>query len=306
MKIGLVILFFTILSGIILNGCRTSIEVSSHQGSDPNPENKTIENIVFFLAHQDDDVFISSRIKHHAEANDNVYVVYTCLSYHRGERYKERRIKESRAALGSLNIPDDHVFYLGYPDMASHKHINSLIQSTDSIFHILQPDILYTSAYEGGNIDHDVANLVIAHLKFEKAYPFKAFEFPEYSGFDTHLKFKYRNFPTSPETYVKKLSKEDYISVIRHWNFYKSQKFPVNFLMAFTSGKKNIFGYEYYRPLPRYNYNQKPPSERIAYEKYLKATFDEFLMETQSLPVVQQQESASPTTFPEMGVDMGK
>jgi len=293
------------VSGLFVYGCQTQAKLTHPHHTNPVPANIAAENVVFYIAHQDDDVFISSRIQHHLKSNDNVYVVYTCLSYQHGQGYKIKRIKESNLAMQALNVQPDHVIYLGFPDMESHKHISELINTTDSLFSIIKPDIVYTSAYEGGNIDHDVANLSISHLIYEHGYGFQAYEFPEYSGYDTRFKFKYRNFPDSPETYVKKLSEEEYKTVIQHWDFYKSQKFPINILMAITSGKKAIFGYEYYRRLPRYDYSQKPPSGKIAYERYLKATFNDFIMETQVLPTTQTGRTMSQPDI-SIGDDLGK
>lgn len=279
-------ILFTIISVLAFTSCRTSFETSI--STPPNPPNTKHENVVFYIAHQDDDVFISSKISEHLRSNDNVFVVYTCLSFQRGERYEKKRVNEATSAMNALNVPESNIVYLGYPDMESHKHMNNLISATDSLFHELKPDVVYTSAYEGGNIDHDVANYVISQLKYKRGFLFEAFEFPEYSGYNTNMKFKYRNFPDEPTTYVKKLSDEEYAVVSQHWDFYRSQKFPINFLMAFTIGKRNIFGYEYYRPLPRYDYSKKPPTGSIAYEKYLDATFDDFIMETQSIPEVEE------------------
>lgn len=230
---------FIIITLLAFNSCKSTL--NSGISIAPYQENKKTEIVIFYLAHQDDDVFISSRISKHIKTGDNVYVVYTCLSYQRGERYKQKRINEAEKALRHLNVSKNNIIYLGFPDMESHKHLNDLIGATDSLFKVIQPNIVYTSAYEGGNIDHDVANYTISQLLFKQGYGFKAYEFPEYSGYNTHWKFKYRNYPDSQKTYVSKLSLAEYKKVAKHWDFYRSQKYPVNFLMALTSGKKTIF-----------------------------------------------------------------
>lgn len=293
MRITIKLNILIIISVLLFSSCKTSYNTSIKTA--PNPPNTKTENVVFYIAHQDDDVFISSKMNEHIQSNDKVFIVYTCLSYQRGERYKNKRIKESNLALSAFNVPKSNIIYLGFPDMESHKHMNKLIQTTDSLFRKLKPNIVYTSAYEGGNIDHDVANYVISQLKYKRGFLFEAFEFPEYSAYNTNLKFKYRNFPNEPKTYIKELSDEEYELVSKHWDFYRSQKFPINLLMAFTIGKRNIFGYEYYRPLPLHDYSQKPPCGNIAYEKYLDATFDEFIQETQAIP---EYNTPTTTVFP--------
>lgn len=303
MRIGLNIFLFVLGLAFFFQSCKSTLNTTLHKV--PNPPNNKSENVVFYIAHQDDDIFISSKISEHLKLGDEVKVVYTCLSYQRGEKYKEKRVNEAEKALSYLKVPLSNVHYLGYPDMESHKHLDKLIHSTDSLFKLIKPDVVYTSAYEGGNIDHDVANYTISHLIYKQGYSFEAYEFPEYSGYKTCYKFKYRNFPVEQKTYIEKLSKEEYKKVINHWDFYKSQKFPINILMAVTDGKKNIFGYEYYRPLPLYDYSQKPPSGEVAYEKYLDATFDEFIFETQAIPTVQKKRNSSIEPYP-ASFDMGK
>lgn len=247
--------------------------------SAPESHSEISKNIVFYLAHQDDDVFISTKIQDHINANDIVYVVYTCLSYQKGIKYKEKRIKEARTALKQIGILNSKIYFLGYPDTESYKHIEKLIKKTDSIFQIIVPDVIYTSAYEGGNIDHDVANFVINYFRTEKNMSFDAYEFPEYSAYNTNLVFKLRSFPFQQQTYIRELKKEEYKKVLNHWKVYKSQRLSFGLYMMITTGKRYALGYEFYRPLPYHNYFELPPTEHIAYERYLNATYEEFIEE---------------------------
>ena len=272
--------YFTLIC-ILLVSCST-IKVTNRI-DEPYLQNDITENVLFYIAHQDDEVFILSKIKEHLNSEDNVFIIYTCLSYQNGEGYKEKRINESKRALESINIKPQNVFYLGFPDGNSHKHLKSLIQKTDSLLSIISPNIIYTSAYEGGNIDHDIANFVIGYLNKNDNHTYIAFEFPEYSGYKTILTFKLRSFPQYPETYIRKLSKKKYKEVLEYWKNYKSQKFPFGFYMSVTTGKKVAFGYEYHRKLPNHNYLEKPPTLKIAYEKYLKAEFMDFKNEIEKI-----------------------
>lgn len=239
--------------------------------------------VVFYLAHQDDDVFISSKIQEHINNCDSVFVIYTCLSYQRGDNYKLKRIFESKSALNFLGLNSSQIVFLGYPDTKSHKHLNNLISTTDSLFKIIKPNLIYTSAYEGGNIDHDVANFVINFLRNKKKISALLYEFPEYSAYKTKLFFKMRNFPDMPKTEIRELNRIEFKTVKMHWDFYKSQKIPLGIFIRITAGEKKTFGYEYIRQLSYYDYSQLSPTNSVAYERYLDATFEEFIFEVKKI-----------------------
>lgn len=274
--------YFVLIAILMVSACAGTNNFTIQNTIFTHGEEKQ-ENVIFYIAHQDDDVFISSKIQKHIQSGDKVFVVYTCLSYQRGKKYKERRVQESYSALNYLGLNEDQIFFLGFPDTRSHNHLPELIATTDSLFQILAPDIIYTSAYEGGNVDHDVANFVINYLRDQDKTPPLLFEFPEYSGYNAGIMYRMRSFPSTLSTSIRELNENEYETVKNHWDNYKSQKPSTGLIINMTVGKKKTFGYEYLRLLPNYNYFELPPSNSIAYEKYLDATFEEFKQEIRNL-----------------------
>lgn len=261
-----------ILLSLLFVGCASykySVNIA-----DPAPINATAENVIIFVAHQDDETFILTKIIEHLKSGDNLHVIYTSLSYQNGESYKNKRILESKTALKSIGVDSDNVLFLGYPDGRTYKYLKEIIYKTDSLFYHIKPDIVYTSAFEGGHIDHDIANFVISYLM--TSHDYLSFEFPQYSGYKTWLTFKLRSFPKKPETHIRKLTKYEFQKVKEYWKYYESQHFPFGFYMSMTRGKKKSLGYLFLRKQPQYDYLELPPTGNVAYKKYLKADFNDF------------------------------
>jgi hypothetical protein len=152
--------------------------------------------------------------------------------------------------------------------------VNELILRLDSVISKFKPKIIYVPAYEGGNIDHDIANYCVAqlHNKLTRIY-----EFPLYSAYKTILiPFMHRNFPETLGTKVYPLDKSQYRFVKDYWEYYHSQKLRFELYLRLASSFKHVFGYEYIRELPQYNYHELPPTRNIAYKRYTKAKFSDF------------------------------
>lgn len=278
-------------TAIVLLGALLTVIICRRDFNDNTPDfTRTIQShdevhtVLVYVAHQDDEVFISSKIQEHISMGDNVYVVYTCLSDQKGLKYRNKRIIESYQALKFIGLKKENIIYLGFPDTKSHLHLKEILIRTKTVIDSLKPDLLYTSAYEGGNIDHDVANFIIGYLKGTQKPVIRVFEFPEYSPYKSIFPFRIRSFPESPPTIIRKLTKVEFKRVKAHWDFYKSQKFRFGLFLEITVGKKKAFGYEYLRPLPSHNYKLPPPAGRIAYHKYTPYDFSDFVREINKIP----------------------
>lgn len=81
---------------------------------DESKDNKTI---MVFAPHQDDEALMANPIMYsHAKRDDDVYVVMGFGSDPTGtlDSYGSKRLKESKKNLERLDIPGDHLIYLGY------------------------------------------------------------------------------------------------------------------------------------------------------------------------------------------------
>ncbi len=233
--------------------------------------------VLLVIAHQDDEVFILSRIKKHLELKDSVFFVWTAASYQKDEEYKNIRIEESLSLMKLLKIPYENIYFLSYPDSKTHLFMDSMYIDLYKIIKKIRPTIVYVPAFEGGHIDHDVANVITIRVTKQLKLNTQIFEFPEYSSYNTpfFLPFKMRAFPDTLETHCRELKNNEYNFILDSWDIYRSQHFPLNYYIGLFSTDKVTFGYEYIRKIPEYDYYQQP-DYGVAYESFLDVSFEDF------------------------------
>ncbi len=238
------------------------------------------KRVLLVVAHQDDDVFIVSRIKRHLEAGAEVWVVWTASSEPFGEEYAERRVEEARQAAGLLGIPRSNLYFLRYPDGATHRALLEIITELRAVIAGVGPDIVYVPAYEMGHIDHDIAHFAAVRTTRDLDLDCRLVEFPIYSAFQTGwpFPFRLRRYPKSLETQVRALAEDEYGFVVQYWGVYASQKSRFGLYMSFISSKRSVLGAEFTRDVPAYDYEAPPFDARAAYEKFLNdVTFGDFV-----------------------------
>jgi len=266
---------FLIISIFVLVGCSRSPNLMNSYDDYPFvlPSGK----VLLVVAHQDDEVFITSRIKRHLEFNDSVYIVWTAASYQKDDEYKNTRLRESENFLDFIKLKKQNTFNFLYPDGYVYKHLDSLIEKLTIVVKEIQPSIVYIQAFEGGHIDHDVSHFATVIALKENNSNAKIYEFPEYSSINTpfFLPFKMRELSNNYKTYVRKLYKEEKEFVYKAWDIFESQHFPLHYYIWLVSGLDKTFAYEYIRVLPKYDYTKRH-SFGVAYEFYLESDFNDF------------------------------
>jgi LmbE family N-acetylglucosaminyl deacetylase len=237
-----------------------------------------VRRVLFVVAHQDDEVFIVSRIWHHLQVGDQVFIIWTAASCQKGQDYQQERLLESRTLMKKLGIPESNFAFLNYPDGETYLHLGAIAHDLKVRIQTIDPQVVYVSAYEGGHIDHDIAHYCTVEALRQLGRSPEVYEFPEYSAYGTWgiLPFRMRNYPDSLATQRRVLSNEEYQFVLGCWAIFKSQQFPMNPLMRVAGGWRKTFGVEYLRKLPQYNYLEPPPTQKIAYERFLKANYATF------------------------------
>jgi LmbE family N-acetylglucosaminyl deacetylase len=251
-------------------GCQpmtTSLMSSGHQ------------QVLLVAAHQDDDVFIVSRLRSHAAKQDDIYVIWTATSTPFGDSYAKERIVEAEKAMSLLGVSKDRYYFLKFPDGQTYKDISAITTEVKTLLKKIQPTIMYIPAFEIGHIDHDVAHFSAVRALNELGYQAQVFEFPLYNAYQTDrlLPFKMRKLTPIPATQCRILTKEEYEYVSTYWDVYQSQHFPLGWFISLTVGKRRTFGIEYLREAPNYDYQKKPFDAQPAYERFLDhVTFQHF------------------------------
>ncbi len=271
-KFSLFVLLITIIS------CSTT-KLPSNCKSNCNDVPDSLKSALFVFAHQDDEVFIVTRIVEHLRQNDSVTCIWLSKSYFRGEKYKEKRISESKSALKLLGIKSHNLFFLDLPDGETQNHIPEIIMKLKPLISMVDPDVVYVPAFELGHIDHDITNFTTVQSIKELAMNPSIYEFPLYNVYHTSkiIPFKVRQLPDSLNTCCRILTKDEFNNVLNFWYLYPSQYYPLDPFIRYTVGYRKAFGIEYYRKVPDYNYLEKPFEADAAYERFLKGvTYQDF------------------------------
>ncbi len=236
------------------------------------------QKILLVVAHQDDEVFILSRLIKHLENGADVKIVWTSHSISDGEDYRKQRISESKNAMGLIGISLNNLCFLNLPDGETYKYPNEIKEKLEDILLKYKPSIVYIPAYEGGHIDHDICHFITVRSIKILGLKNEIIEFPLYNAYESSIfPFRIRSIYPGLDTVCNKLSESEFKYVKEIWDIYKSQHSRFGLFMDLTIGIKKTFGYEFYRDLPLYDYTKPPVNGKIAYEKYLNASFNDFL-----------------------------
>lgn len=144
------------------------------------------KNVLFFLAHYDDEIGVFERIKYHTSLNHNVIILYLTSSSFDGKKNIKRENK-TVAVLRRLGIQKKNIIFYGklnnIPDLKLYKNFKSVYTDCLKIFKGYEPiKNIYTHSYEGGHPDHDAANIIIRMLCKKLSLNDNFFQFPLYSG----------------------------------------------------------------------------------------------------------------------------
>ncbi len=228
--------------------------------------------VLLVVAHQDDDAFIVSRLRHHVLAGDSVFVLWTAYTTFPDTGAGNTRIREAREAMALLGIPPSCYSFLRFPDGETDLYACAIAKHIRDLVLRIRPAVVYVPAFEGGHIDHDIAHVATVFALKEAHWECAVREFPIYSAFHfvPFLPFVFRNLPDTPATDCRELSGEEYSFVLRYWATYRSQQFPLDPFMALLPGHRIVFGREYIRDVPAYDYLKEPDGGPIAYGRFLR------------------------------------
>lgn len=155
------------------------------------------EKNMFILAHPDDETIVaglSKRINDSKKETTSTWIWTTNSSSNTPDKREEESIK----AMSVLGIRRDKLVFLRNSDV----HIRTYIKDDNDkyaadffgsikncfvdIIDIMRPEKVYVGAYEGGNITHDIVNLLVKNAVDELNLGIKLIEFPQY-----HLELPY-------------------------------------------------------------------------------------------------------------------
>jgi LmbE family N-acetylglucosaminyl deacetylase len=224
----------------------------------------TARRVMYVFAHQDDEVMIAARLKTDVAAGREVALVWITNGDKGGDPVI--REKECRAAMAHLGVPEASLHYLGYEDQESYKKINEEYRETLKIARAARPEVIFSNAYEGGNIDHDVAHFVAAMVARALSPQPVHYEFPLYNSYKGTYQVAKFIPRAGVETLATPLDDALVALKLKMLDFYPSQQALFNVMGRLVNKKQLKKHGEPYRRTPDYDYLNPPTEGRLGYE----------------------------------------
>ena len=243
-----------------------------------------MQNKIFILSHQDDEIAILNHIKKTVQSNDKLFIIY--LTNGRIEKNETKEIieireKETLKALKKIGVDNENILFLGKKleinSYELHNHLETTYNELSKFFQKFDDEkIIYTHAWEGGNVDHDSCFILTLKLMRKFSNIKSAFQFSMYNSYNMPLNF-YRAF--SPIKVNGSLIKFDI-------NFYDKIQF-ISLLFYYKSQIKIWFGlypililkiifnkYGYLQNIEKNFELKRPHKNTLWYEKRNFITYD--------------------------------
>lgn len=183
-------------------------------------------DVIIFAAHSDDDVLgLGTVLSRHKENGDSVKVIFMTngsadftgvrqswnLSKEEGEKRAKIRYDEAVAALSLIDIQQDEIYCLGYPDGGTQRYLKEMYEDVYNILENGKPKKVYTHCIEGGHIDHDMTSYAVKKACKQLAYP-NLIEWAEYNPLQPigtkEIKFRSDSISHSEPTIIDISEKE--------------------------------------------------------------------------------------------------
>ena len=139
--------------------------------------------MLFVLAHQDDEVFLSTRIERERASGHAAWCAFLTDGRAHGAD-PARRNAESRRVLERLAVAPEHVRFSGnVPDGELPLHLEPTFDELSEWLRDIAVGRIYTTAWEGGHQDHDAAHLVALALARARGLVGRTWHVSTYNGY---------------------------------------------------------------------------------------------------------------------------
>ena len=221
-------------------------------------------SVLYIFAHQDDEILILPKMAADLKSGRQVHAVW--ITDGGKSANPVRRQQESRAVMKMVGMPETNLHFLGFPDQKSHHWLRPAyervwpVASSNSFTEITSP------AYEGGNIDHDVAAFLAAQIaRNAPSHPLH-YEYPLYNRYRGKRRVGVFLPATGTEERSMKLDSESRALIRNAIKQYRSERLPL-WLMERVANKSGLFESLPYRIAPNHNFLERPAAEPCDYER---------------------------------------
>ncbi|MGA9852059.1 MAG: PIG-L family deacetylase [Gammaproteobacteria bacterium] len=232
-------------------------------------------NVLFLLAHNDDEYFASLRIREELHLGNRVFIAY--LTY--GGRPDEDpgvRVKESLGVLGKSGIREADLLMIGrrkdIRDLRLHEKTVDAYQDLAGLLGDIPIERIYVMAWEGGHPDHDASHLIGMAFACRRNLREQVYEFPAYS------RFRVMHPPCdASELLIAGTSRMDAFRTLVSGFSYRSQRRTFLAMLPGSIVQLLLLGYQNYWLVPHDRDYAKPPhAGRLFYERRYHISFATF------------------------------
>lgn len=220
--------------------------------------------VLYVFAHQDDELFVLGQMRRDVLAGCEVHTLWTTDGGRDGK--PAARERESRAVMALIGVPAANLHFLRFPDHATYRYVPALAALMEEVVHTLPFAEVISPAYEGGNIDHDVAALMGAYAARVAGPAVIHREFPLYNRFQRRAHYgEFLPNADSPVVFAPHDTASQAI-VLQAMKLYRSQRILLTVLSIVGRKKVMLARGEPFRVAPSYNYLRPPVPETCGYE----------------------------------------
>ncbi|MFT3828398.1 MAG: PIG-L family deacetylase [Opitutaceae bacterium] len=237
--------------------------------------------VLYVFAHQDDELFVLGQMRRDVLAGNEVHTLWTTDGARIGK--PAARERESRAVMALIGVPAANLHFLQFPDHASFRHVSALAELVAAVVRSHPFAEVISPAYEGGNIDHDVAALMGAYAARLAGPAAVHREFPLYNRFQRRAHYgEFLPNADSPVVFAP-LDPASQELVLQAMKLYRSQRVLLTVLSIVGRKKVMLARGEPFRVAPRYDYRRPPVPETCGYEVsgLHRAKFQDWLIGTE-------------------------
>lgn len=239
-------------------------------------------NVLFVLAHNDDEYFAALRIREEILLGNRVFIAYLTYGSIRGAD-ASARIKESMKALARLGIRDTEILMIGREknifDFELHKKIVDGYQGLGELLVGIAIERIYVMAWEGGHPDHDASHMIGVTFARKRDLQQQLYEFPAYSRFRVM-------HPIRGETEIltTATNRIDAFKTLVSGFGYRTQRRTFLAMLPGSIAQLLVFGHQNYWLVPKQrDYTQPPHAGRLSYERRFNISFDTFAKNVSAL-----------------------
>ncbi|MEH7388129.1 PIG-L family deacetylase [Bacillus sp. JJ1521] len=175
-------------------------------------------DVLVFAAHPDDDILgVGTTLYRHSLKNEEIRVVFITngtgrggeswhISANESKKKSEIRYREAIRALSLINIPEENILSLGYPDGGTQRYLKKVSADILRLIQKFNPERIYVHCIEGGHRDHDLTSFVVKSLCNKIGFT-NVFEWTEYNPIQPLGTQDVKFLPTHP-TRLKEITIE--------------------------------------------------------------------------------------------------